>query len=155
MEVQQVPVPARPGKRPAAIDDAALQAAQWILYQDAGFDAPPEERLERPVRLVLMARALVLRRRKQRRWWVSEGQWNYENPRWCGLERATGFEPATLGLGSRCSTAELHPLATAYYTTASARSLPAPAGRPRTRVPSGRSSTAPSQKYRRNPGSVQ
>src|ERR671919_1362665 len=26
-----------------------------------------------------------------------------------GLERATGFEPATLGLGSRCSTAELHP----------------------------------------------
>ena len=25
------------------------------------------------------------------------------------VERATGFEPATLGLGSRCSTAELHP----------------------------------------------
>ena len=27
------------------------------------------------------------------------------------VERETGFEPATLGLGSRCSTAELLPLA--------------------------------------------
>ncbi len=34
-----------------------------------------------------------------------------------GLERATGFEPAALGLGSRCSTPELHPLV-GYFTTA-------------------------------------
>src|SRR5690606_18163667 len=27
------------------------------------------------------------------------------------MERMTGFEPAALGLGSRCSTTELHPLA--------------------------------------------
>ena len=30
------------------------------------------------------------------------------------MERETGFEPATLGLGSRCSTAELLPLETSY-----------------------------------------
>ncbi len=28
-----------------------------------------------------------------------------------------GFEPTTLGLGSRCSTTELHPLATVDYIT--------------------------------------
>lgn len=30
------------------------------------------------------------------------------------LERATGFEPAVLGLGSRCSTTEPHPLILNY-----------------------------------------
>jgi hypothetical protein len=40
-----------------------------------------------------------------------------------GLERATGFEPATLGLGSRCSTTELHPPDSPDYTTG-----PLPAG---------------------------
>ena len=35
---------------------------------------------------------------------------NYMNPCRNFLERAMGFEPTALGLGSRCSTAELRPL---------------------------------------------
>ncbi len=34
------------------------------------------------------------------------------------LERKTGFEPAALGLGSRCSTTELFPPTEYYYKAA-------------------------------------
>ena len=42
------------------------------------------------------------------------------------LERAMGFEPTTLGLGSRCSTAELHPLATPDYINPASASATSP-----------------------------
>lgn len=45
-----------------------------------------------------------LRRQK-----ILYGKEEYVPPTLLSLERTTGFEPATLGLGSRCSTAELCP----------------------------------------------
>ena len=42
------------------------------------------------------------------------------------LERAMGFEPTTLGLGSRCSTTELHPLANPDYSNPASASATSP-----------------------------